>query len=173
MTPDEYRSAVARTANVELPKHPPRLRVWNWYAGLAGELGELNAQMRVAMHTSATDREERIIEEAGDVLWYAVALCSEVGAMVPELHPYPVVSRGDWADLGVLAEHLKKWSFHGRDLDPERITALVGKITRAALYRASTVVDATVAEIMAANVAKLKARHPSGFSTAYMEADHG
>lgn len=67
---------------------------------------------------------------------------------------------------GELAEHIKKHAFHGKPLNLEEVVSEAGDC---AWYLAALLAELGISleEVAAANVEKLRARHPQGFDPAY------
>lgn len=66
-------------------------------------------------------------------------------------------------EAGEFADLVKKWAGHGHDLDHEKATKELGDV----LWYVATVAEALglpLEDVAAANVAKLRARYPDGFS---------
>lgn len=88
-------------------------------------------------------------------------------------HDFPVPTTArlrllDWAmglagETGELVDHIKKHVFHGHELDIQHIAEELGDI---GWYRAQMATDLALDldDIEAANLAKLVARYPAGFT---------
>lgn len=65
-------------------------------------------------------------------------------------------------ESGEVADKIKKWCYHGHDLD---ITSIKKELGDCLFYVAlgASAVDATLEEIAELNVTKLSARYPNGF----------
>lgn len=68
---------------------------------------------------------------------------------------------------GEIAEIVKKWLFHGHEMDEATIVHLKKELGDSQWYWALTcyAFNFDPAEILAMNIAKLKARYPNGFET--------
>lgn len=67
-------------------------------------------------------------------------------------------------EAGEVADLVKKALFHGHDIDPVQIKKELGDV----LWYVAALADEyglTLSEVMEANIAKLEARYPSGFTT--------
>jgi len=71
MTFDKYQRMAQSTAI-----YPDKFKVYYPALGLAGEAGEVANKVKKIMRDS---KEYDIAGEVGDVLWYAAALCSDLG----------------------------------------------------------------------------------------------
>lgn len=69
-----------REAFTTLPEHNSKKEaISEWLIGLAEEVGELASLVKHKYYKAdATIKDEDIADEAGDVLWYLAALCSEL-----------------------------------------------------------------------------------------------
>ena len=79
---DEYQTLAKRTANL----HPqPQDRITNWILGLAGEAGELaNRWKKIVYHQHPFDA-DALVDELGDLLWYAAMLADALGLPLSEV----------------------------------------------------------------------------------------
>lgn len=73
MNPAEYQQAVTRTMREDLSLSDCLL---NYTIGLAGESGEVAELVKKYVFHDHKYNEDRLREELGDVLWYAVAICT-------------------------------------------------------------------------------------------------
>lgn len=67
-------------------------------------------------------------------------------------------------EAGECADLVKKWEFHGHDLDREKLKKELGDIAWY-LALAATALDTDLSEILQGNLDKLTRRYPSGFSS--------
>jgi NTP pyrophosphatase (non-canonical NTP hydrolase) len=67
-------------------------------------------------------------------------------------------------EAGEVCDYLKKVVFHGHELDRERLKKELGDVMWYVATLATTA-DLTLEEIATANIEKLKARYPEGFSS--------
>ncbi len=67
-------------------------------------------------------------------------------------------------ESGEAIDIVKKWLAHGHELDREHLAKELGDIAWY-LAEAATALDLSLEEICQANIDKLKARYPEGFST--------
>jgi NTP pyrophosphatase (non-canonical NTP hydrolase) len=69
--------------------YPEAARITYPALGLAGEAGEVANQVKKIIRDDAgqltPERKARILDELGDVLWYAAALASDLGASLDEV----------------------------------------------------------------------------------------
>jgi NTP pyrophosphatase (non-canonical NTP hydrolase) len=138
--------------------------------GLCGEAGELAGHLAEVSYSAVPSREtSRVIEELGDVMWYA-ALAASVLRM--ELSGQPLPHRGPTGFplvlcglTGAFSEHIKKAAFHDHPLDKDllrtNLRLIVGWIERMSL----ACYDVTLSEICRYNIDKLEARYPAGFNS--------
>jgi len=79
-----YQTGASRTAI-----YPQNVKIIYPALGLAGEAGEVANQVKKILRDNAgsltEDRRAKIIDELGDVLWYAAALASDLGVSLEEV----------------------------------------------------------------------------------------
>ena len=143
MSPTDYQRAAART----LPDIPHRDRLSMLALGVVGEWAEYEQAL-----DAATKR-----EEAGDVLWYLAGLCTMLGVDMAILAGVDHSKMLIVDALGDICETTKKHLYHGKDLNRIRILRGCAKIY------AVVAMHEPIAEIMAANIDKLRKRWPDGF----------
>ena len=81
MTNNEYQQAVKRTmAQLDKQSNLSMLCM-----GLAGETGEVVDHVKKHLYQGHGLDSEKVIDEAGDVLWYLTNLLSEIGATLEEV----------------------------------------------------------------------------------------
>ena len=93
-----YQAGARRTAT-----YPQTARITYPALGLAGEAGEVANQVKKILRDDAgqvtSERRAKILDELGDVLWYAAALASDLGASLDE------VAEGNLQKLAARAEN--------------------------------------------------------------------
>lgn len=144
MTPTAYQRAAVRTVPANFTD---RERLSMLALGVVGEWAEYEQAL-----DAATKR-----EEAGDVLWYLAGLCTMLGADMSILAGVDHSKMLIVDALGDICETTKKHLYHGKDLNRIRILRGCAK-----LY-AVVAMHEPIAEIMAANIDKLRKRWPDGF----------
>ena len=164
MNPTEYQCAAMRTKMA----HPtPRDALA--YAGLklSGEAGELLETMFASHPATRADK----IKELGDVCWY-IALITDAAGFDPVRvwTDYEPIAAFTWYNAAIrLSVYASATSeaigklWHGRA--ESTITAPLSR-TVAAVHACADVLGLDVADIWAANIAKLQHRYPHGFTTA-------
>ncbi len=106
LTFKEYQQRAHTTA-----VYPARFWVYP-FLGLAGEAGELCNQVKKVIRDEQIDdltqlskqRREKILDELGDVLWYAAEACSLLGVELCEVAE---------ANLAKLAKRVENNTLHG------------------------------------------------------------
>ena len=79
---DEYQTASTRTMSKD---QSSRESLTNYCMGLSGETGELvDYFKKVLFHQHPMDK-DRVISEAGDVLWYIAAIASEMNISLSQI----------------------------------------------------------------------------------------
>lgn len=86
MEPSSYQKAVMRTMSMS----PLDLDKWqvdmcNWCLGLAGEAGEFVDLVKKNIFHGHPHERHNMIEELGDVLWYATAIATHLGTSLDEV----------------------------------------------------------------------------------------
>lgn len=80
-----------------------------------------------------------------------------------------VIALGIAGEAGEVADYVKKVRAHGKEFRADQLALELGDVLYY-LARAASEIGWTLQEIAQANVAKLRARYPSGFSVAAAEA---
>jgi len=144
MSPTDYQRAAVRTMPAGLDDHGALSML---ALGVVGEWAEYEQAL-----DAATKR-----EEAGDVLWYLAGLCTMLGVDMAILAGVDHSKMLIVDALGDICETTKKHLYHGKDLNRIRILRGCAKIY------AVVAMHEPIAEIMAANIDKLRKRWPDGF----------
>lgn len=106
---------------------------------------DLNEYQRLAMRTNGTPKKSYLTTGINAQLLNAVL--------------------GATGEAGELADDVKKSLFHGKPFDRDHALKEIGDIMWYAA-QAADALDATLEEVGAANIEKLKKRYPEGFSHA-------
>lgn len=176
MTPHEYQRETRRTRPAGASRED---EFANYTTGLASEAGELAGVVyKHCFYGQPLDR-EKIVKEAGDALWFLTSLLDVCGASLDEARATPatyfVPKEGRGPALAQAARAFDRycecavdraWRIH--DSGPHRAFMLIyaaADALRALEYIASAV-GATLDEVMAANVVKLRTRYPQGWTAA-------
>jgi NTP pyrophosphatase (non-canonical NTP hydrolase) len=178
MNLSEYQRAALRTAGLE---RATSLRVAVAGMGLAGEAAEV-------LEVVFSGDFAKLEKELGDVMWYVAETASSFGVdlgavVVPDPDDDPdeyleVLHRGYAVRLaihaGMLTDYLKKLVGHGHEPDVDRVGKGLGLVLRDVMDL-SGAAGYDLDEVCEANVRKLLARHPNGFTTAgsLLRADEG
>ena len=144
MTPSDYQRAAVRTMPAGLDDHGALSML---ALGVVGEWGE---------YAEAYNTPEGPVE-AGDVCWYIANLCTVLSVDLAMLGLYASSISIDTAALADIAEPIKKHLYHGKELDKARVLRGCARLYMSIVY------NHDLAEIMAANVDKLRQRWPDGF----------
>ena len=144
MNPTDYQRAAVRTMPANLTD---RERLSMLALGVVGEWAEYEAEVSG----------DKAAIEAGDVLWYIAGLCTVLGVDLADLPSYRVAPAPVVDALGDICEPIKKHLYHGKELDNARVLGGCCRLYRGIGKRHD------LAEIMAANVDKLRKRWPDGF----------
>ena len=157
-SPDAYPEAVRLSASPRLLEIHDTLI---WALGLAGEAGEL-------LDACEQGTRSEVVKESGDLAWYIANLARVhgfklTGLYVPECTLSLTIAVGQVCDL------LKKVHGHGKPYEPETMRRALGQAL-AALLALALRHGITFSEFAPANVAKLRARYPEGFSVAAAQA---
>lgn len=166
MTPEQFDESVAKRY-LKDGQEPPFGVI---ALGLSGESAELWSALDDAEH-------DPVVNELGDVSWYAAAMLKRLGSSFAEICDIrafrhdPHTSSNDLASCvmgcaGAISDAVKKHEWHGKPLDEERLTDLVAAMLDVVAILADRVTGKDgegLAEVLAANHAKLEARYPNGF----------
>lgn len=160
MTPLDYVIEMQRTLGPTATSRTIQL-------GLLGESGEVADLVKKALERGKEVDRQRIVEELGDVLWYMTA------KLLMETNPFEAI--------GILSRFRTRTRDNSIDdcavdlCDSTRLLGLTqsqGSALKAArevvedIASMAALMPATIHEIMAVNIAKLKARYPDGFKVA-------
>lgn len=88
---------------------------------------------------------------------------------LPARESVAMLAMGLSGEAGELTDYLKKILFHGKNLDPENIKKELGDLLWY-VSGLSSFFGFTLEEVAEANIKKLRARYPEGFSAAASEA---
>lgn len=133
--------------------------------GLVGEVAELLAE-----ETHPMTALDATMKELGDVLWYAVVLRHHVVGLYGEEYSVDNIPyTDDYSDAvvvmstsaGLIANKAKKVIRDGRAFDPDWVDSMITKILSACKTTAEEY-DASIEEIMQANIDKLASRKERG-----------
>jgi NTP pyrophosphatase (non-canonical NTP hydrolase) len=149
--------------------------------GLVGEIGELADLLKKTLGHGHDFDPATIQDEMGDVLWYVAEMCSAFGVMLTYSLPRFAAPALDLHWLSVWMLTLAGSAGRIADkigdqvADPRRKVGpgwIAGQMTDVldALRNAADCAGLSLADIAAANVAKLAARYPDGFSSARSRA---
>ena len=178
MNANDYQQQAGRTL-LDTPDQMPTgleyMIMWN-AMGLAGEAGELASMF--SQGTPVDPLELR--KEAGDLLWYVAANCSKLGLLLEsvwlanhyqgrasfthmQMPPERTVLRL-LGSVGIAVDSLKKQICHRHGLNVLALTEQLGDV----LYDVEILCaqhDLPMADVMSANILKLKQRYPDGYSS--------
>lgn len=183
MTLSEYQDAALRTASRKPGEEVSRtIDLAALALGVAGEAGEVCDLIKKHVgHGHPLDR-DKLVKELGDVLWYGSVLAYRVGV----LFGGPGSERA-WSDLGCamfspptnigLAEAALELADYGgvvarivrKQLTSEHMDGLGAMLDRLYWqlnYIARAAAGVTLSAVAEANIVKLRARYPEGFTQA-------
>lgn len=178
MTPHEYQLETRRTR----PAGESKERALAHYAlGLCEEAGELAGVIKKHVFYGHPLDRDKLVKEAGDVLWYLASLLETTGSSFAD-EVAAIQEIEDWArhegevdDAGPLQRMFRVLeNCHGVAEIAERVVAGVsadgvrfqGAFLVMEIVGILAAFDITLPEVMAANVAKLRARYPQGWTAA-------
>ena len=147
LTRSQYLPLAKRTLDPEMTR---KERLSMLAFGLIGEWGELQKAIQEG------DR-EKVLDECGDVLWYAEILCHEFDE---EGDVYENVNLSEIRDWNRLSEQIKKEIFHGKPLG---ILWGMADDACASCYRYIVEHGGDIGKVRYQNIKKLIARYPDGF----------
>lgn len=141
--------------------------------GVAGEAGEVVFEIDHAEIAGLPAVRGKLVKELGDFRWYLEYLAAvfEVELKAAENKPeafraaLPLCATGIAVHSSAIADLIKKVLHHEVPVDAVR-EKIVGKMSDAftTLDYTARVIGSSMAEVEAANIAKLRARHPNGWS---------
>ena len=153
MTLEEYRAISARTAPTDLCDS---LRRENAGLGIVGEFGEVVDLLKKMRFQGHVPRPGHLVEEFGDCLWYAAEIATVLGCDL-EAHTRPTTDPtviNVACGVAFLALGLQV-----RTARPADLHYVVSDLVHL-IHEPGFALD----EVLDANVAKLRARYPAGFS---------
>jgi NTP pyrophosphatase (non-canonical NTP hydrolase) len=127
----------------------------NCQLGLVGEIGEIADLIKKRKYQGHVVPSARVLEEIGDALWYAAVYLDAFGR---ELNAVPSPW---WGTAESLVLSTAEMMANIRDPDMAEGAALYFVDQLAAL---AVLEGGTIEDVAAANIAKLRARYPEGFS---------
>lgn len=162
-----YQKEAAKTINYALPYE---MRLMEMGLGICGEVGELIKIINSPM--SRMESRRQVKNEAGDINWYAAALCTLVGhefsdVFPDEMQPYPPGVASDRIVIAAaeIADAIKKTVAQGHQLDINMILDhLQNLVSNLAVLLEFYGFEYT--EVLTENIEKLRRRYPNGFETA-------
>lgn len=140
--------------------------------GIAGEAGEVVDVVSNVIHYKVPPLEvsRKAVLEIGDTRWYLEYLAATLDLPEPFTCECQVTSIGMGLSAmglarkaGAVADHIKKVLHHGAHLDTDKLIKAMNGVD---FYLECLTQDfgSTTAAVLDANVAKLRARHPQGWT---------
>lgn len=123
-----------------------------WTLGIIGEYNELE-------EAYIMNNYPLVGKEAGDVIWYIVALANELELPIEGIEPFIDVPAIPMA----LAEIIKKHLGHGKDIDRNEFATYLCQIM-VSCYNMAFEAGYSKEKVLRMNIDKLKLRYPKGFS---------
>lgn len=184
MTPQEYQTACMRTASPVSRATNDNLRMQG-AMGLCGETAELLEAISSGMEDERSAWSGRIVNELGDVLWYAATTAQSIDsdfadlffdgvywkAVKEPLTPLGFTNLKSRMEVhatymmraaGQLIDSVKKETFQGHPAD-YGTTALVISIILGHASILAGHLRLSLEDVAEANIEKLRARYPEGF----------
>ena len=165
---DEYQRLAARTAPMDVPKP---IQQATFALGLVCESTEI-LELFLDYQDGAPEPGS-LIKELGDVLWYTAGLCTLFDLSMAQIC-VPEVDRAMYApahevrvlavQAGSVSDYLKKVVGHGHDIDPSKLAGGL-RLVYHSLTSLCSSFDLDLGDVATANIDKLKARYPEGFSS--------
>lgn len=166
MDANEYQELAGRTDGTPDAKH----RLLNAALGLVGEGGEVADEVWMAMDN-----------RTAQIASCALAMAGENGQIADKIKK--AIFHGHALDPGLILKHVVRWQevastlcelVHtadpqiGGNLFPNGLPDITKELGDAQWYipQAATAIGVTLADVMEANIAKLRARYPDGFDPA-------
>ena len=164
MTWDEFREWAAARAGMHAVKGDLSMRLAYLALGLCGEAAEYERATFAQRRNSDDER-----SELGDVAWYLAMIEHVTG----ERAEWPAWAFGSDDDLewpgplslpalaGAIAESVKR-PMSGREMPTDKLRVALNDVARELAYEATSY--GGMGAVMAANVAKIAARYPEGYT---------
>lgn len=168
MNLDEYQKLAARTANMEVTRPVQQA---TFALGLVCEATEVLELFR--SHQDGAPMPDKLVKELGDVLWYMAGLCTLHELALASVCT-PQIERAMFAptyevqnlaiEAGKVSDYMKKVVGHGHELDKQHLSEGLALVYHSLASLCSSF-DLDLGDVAAANIEKLKARYPEGFSS--------
>lgn len=133
--------------------------------GLCGEAAEIDEIVLTSWgHTPI-----KLLEEAGDLLWYVAQMCKAINISIAQFPPAREIFEGQdavaplYRNAGIIADVVKKQVFHQRATPNEAITSPLW-IVVSAITCLLEQHGFTIEQAFDHNHAKILKRHPDGFT---------
>ncbi len=153
--------------------------------GLIGETVEfLDTVNSLDLRLTREQDFANIVDEAGDVLWYAARICDVLEVSFGDLLHQHQSSHGHLSahrfyenrflivkDAASVSEHVKKVVGHGHEIDTPLLSSKIADVVLGVGAVVSVVAcddppaESSLAYVMQRNIKKLRNRYPRGFST--------
>lgn len=160
---NHYQELSQRTANT----HDYELA--NYGLGAAGEAGEV-AALVLRKNKDLKVFSNDFKKELGDVLWYVSQIARIAGLSLEELRmknsydsSVKKIGLRLSTSCGEVADLIKKHVFHGHNIEKEVIKEVLSDVL-SYIFTIGKLLDLEILDIAAANIEKLMARYPKGFS---------
>lgn len=166
----EYVDAALRTA----PDQSAEMQLVQGVLGAIGEIDELMKAIPPNMPPCSLEH-DRIDEEIGDAMWYLALAYSALGRMGADAQAidwptgrYKVLDEADYSHCSVALQIMatisnvaEKVAFQGEGVSSQKADALSGAL-KMAIEALAVEANQPPPDIWAANIEKLKDRHPDG-----------
>lgn len=161
---NEYQQIAAKTINTHLSYDK---RLMEMGLGLCEEAGELKEVFNSSVNKLKF--REQMVNEGGDISWYAAALCTlhkrNFSDILPKnIQPYPIGLAMDKVTIAAakIAGHIKKTVAQGHKLDLDYIYSYLA-VMISNLVVLLAVFGIEYEEVLDYNNAKLRERYPNGY----------
>ena len=166
MTLNEYQTLAARTIATD-DKHEMELHA---AFGLISEADELTEAIRKLRYTNVPYEalKAHVIKEAGDLAWMVAEMCTARGWYMGDILTRPPLRYLQMKTLPLTTPPIVicgmyQKTYQGHEINEEKLIDCLREIWGMLVAVACTY-DVSIDEILEANIEKLRARYPDGFT---------
>lgn len=159
MTLEEY---IAESERFEIPYLSVEEKIFNAQLGMVGEVGELVDLLKKVWHHEHPLNKEHVLKECGDILWYLTEYLRQTG-----MRPSKNVLEGEIICSNEFRTNLKTCVGGAFNFMCKPISAYNSQIADKFIWGIAGIASGfgySLSDVMEANIAKLSARYPEGFT---------
>lgn len=151
---------------------PEKAHIWHMASCIPGEAGELFDGLMPAMRGEAQPDIRNLVEELGDIEFYAEGIRAPLGITREEVQLAADKSGTFWDLPGRAADVFdaaKKWVIYNKDLDRAALVVALGNLD-AVMTTIRIAFDIPLGRVIGDNIFKLGKRYEGGYSDAAAQA---